>query len=623
MRTAWTLLVAMMASACGGGDAARVDDDAGGAGGGASTGTSAAQVGGGGVGEGGAGGGDGEDEGLGGEWDIDDGAVIIDDGGDDGEGGKGSIGGKPEQDPNCEVPYVGKGGVKTPWAEVVDGRLRYKKDKMGGRLPDFSFAGYRASQVPLPHVKVVETLEPKAGDDTKRIQDAIDAIAEMPVAEGGFRGALLLKKGTYRVSGSIRIVRSGIVVRGEGDGDDGTVVIATGNAKRPLFEVQGGGGFEMVAPKTTITSAKVPVGSRRLEVKDIAGFAVGDEILITRKPKKEWLERIGADGCGSKGSSHDESDEPGVTCMLEPWSIEKGTIDFERQVVAIEGNEIVVDIPFTNAIEEQWSEGIVSHYNDGGRIRRVGIERLQGRSEYTKGKTCTYPTIQGSFECDEDHATSFVEFARVQDGFVRNTTAKHFWWHAYQVDRGSRRITIRDAKYLDPVSRVEGGRRYGFATERSEQILVIDATVDRARHAFTSGPLASLLVYLNAKAERSITESGPHGGWAHGLLFDNVRDSNSLNVRQFARDVPNGGDQSDSDHGWTGVNSVLWNSKAPKIVVHDPPTATNWAIGVEASKRDGGAVWDSFGKSVAPGSLFARQLADRLGTCAARDVLKD
>lgn len=44
------------------------------------------------------------------------------------------------------------------------------------------------------------------------------------VHEDGFRGAVLLKKGKYYVNGSL-FVPSGVVLRGEGDGADGTVLI--------------------------------------------------------------------------------------------------------------------------------------------------------------------------------------------------------------------------------------------------------------------------------------------------------------------------------------------------------------------------------------------------------------
>ena len=44
----------------------------------------------------------------------------------------------------------------------------------------------------------------------------------------GFRGAVLLRAGYYRLATPLRIQASGVVLRGEGMGDTGTVLIGTG-----------------------------------------------------------------------------------------------------------------------------------------------------------------------------------------------------------------------------------------------------------------------------------------------------------------------------------------------------------------------------------------------------------
>jgi hypothetical protein len=49
------------------------------------------------------------------------------------------------------------------------------------------------------------------------IQNAIDEVSAMKPSGNGFRGAILLTKGLYKVSGTIKISVSGIVLRGQGD----------------------------------------------------------------------------------------------------------------------------------------------------------------------------------------------------------------------------------------------------------------------------------------------------------------------------------------------------------------------------------------------------------------------
>ena len=137
-----------------------------------------------------------------------------------------------------------------PDAKVVlgdDGKLVYKLDKRGNQIPDFSRCGYMGGGVKLPDVPVVKTLSPSKGeaDDTAYIQAAIDEVCAMPLKKSGFRGALLLKKGTYRIKETVRIHASGVVVRGEGQHEDGTII--RGTKRNPDFP---GRTLLVASPKT-------------------------------------------------------------------------------------------------------------------------------------------------------------------------------------------------------------------------------------------------------------------------------------------------------------------------------------------------------------------------------------
>lgn len=103
-----------------------------------------------------------------------------------------------------------------------DGKLVYVSDFRGNQILDFSNAGYMGGGVKIPNVKVKATVKPGDGDDTARIQAAIDEVSQLPVGKDGFRGAVLLKKGKYEVGGTLKIKASGVVLRGEGQDDKGT-----------------------------------------------------------------------------------------------------------------------------------------------------------------------------------------------------------------------------------------------------------------------------------------------------------------------------------------------------------------------------------------------------------------
>src|SRR5688572_1328516 len=112
-----------------------------------------------------------------------------------------------------------------------DGRLRYTPDQQGNVLIDASHAGYRGGGIAIPHVPVRETIWPIAGDNSAHIQAAIDRLAAQAPDAEGFRGALLLRAGYYRMATPVRIRTSGIVLRGEGMSDTGTLLVGTGNGR--------------------------------------------------------------------------------------------------------------------------------------------------------------------------------------------------------------------------------------------------------------------------------------------------------------------------------------------------------------------------------------------------------
>ena len=147
-----------------------------------------------------------------------------------------------------------------------DGKLVYMPDQKGNVIPDFSHCGYMGGGVALPDISVIMTVEPrKSGDDTDRLQAKIDAISKWPINANGFRGALLFKSGMYRISRALQVKASGIVLRGEGDGEDGTVFFATGKEKTTLINFSGRGRRprEVDGTRQKIMDDYVSVGERK------------------------------------------------------------------------------------------------------------------------------------------------------------------------------------------------------------------------------------------------------------------------------------------------------------------------------------------------------------------------
>ena len=490
------------------------------------------------------------------------------------------------------------------------GRLVYVPSENGDRIPDFSFAGYGGGGVALPIVATGVTVSPIEGDDGANIQAAIDRVSALEPDANGFRGAVVLTAGTYDVAGSLSIRASGVVLHGQGDHSDGTVIRAAGRRRRVLITASGvANRTEVLATRQAIADAYVPVGVFSFRVVDASGFAVGDDVIVTRTPNQGWVDAIGMDDCATEGTVYDTSDASGQTCLggrgVMPWTPELRVMRYERRIASIDGNRITIDAPTVEAIQKEFGGGHVAKYQFPGRIQKVGIEYLRSESDYAS-------------DTDDQHARWMIGVANVQDAWVRNVTSRFFEQGSVVVRGGSKYVTIQDSASLDHKSLVAGGRRYPFGVERGSFVLVMRSLSRSGRHDFVTGAdTPGPNVFLDDTGLESHADLGPHHRWATGTLFDRVRHESV--GRDEIIGVYNRGN-SGTGHGWSGAYQVFWNCVGDTHRVESPPHARNWSIGCQARRRQGDGEFESFGEPVAPSSLYLQQLRDRLGEGAVTSI---
>ena len=106
----------------------------------------------------------------------------------------------------------------------ANGKLTYVADSLGNTIPDFSNAGYKGGGVSIPYVPVKAIVWPVQGNNSARIQAAIDSVSAVAPDASGFRGAILLKMGRYELEQPVNIKASGVILRGEGMSDVGTIL---------------------------------------------------------------------------------------------------------------------------------------------------------------------------------------------------------------------------------------------------------------------------------------------------------------------------------------------------------------------------------------------------------------
>ena len=472
--------------------------------------------------------------------------------------------------------------LESPIQIDADGRVTYKADANGDRVPDFSYCGYVLSEVQIPDVPVKVIVPPLEGDATEKVQKAIDYVATLPLDKNGFRGAVLLEKGNFEIAGGLIIRSSGVVLRGSGAGKDGTTLLGTGVDRETLIKVAGQDNRKL-EEAVSLTDTYFPVNSSILTFKSPHSFKVGDQLIVKRPSTKEWIEKIGTDKIGIH-----------VDYPLTHW--EPGDFDqhWFRKVVAVTQESITLDVPLTNSLDPQYGGGSVVRYVWEGRINNVGVENFRLVS-----------TFDESNPKDENHRWMAVSLENVQDAWVRRIVAEHFVSSAVAVWETASRITVEDCKSLAPVGEIGNFRRFSFHN-LGQQVLFQRCYAEYSYHAFsvgftTPGPNAFVQCY----SYMPYNFSGAIGGWASGVLFDRMTvDGGAISLAY--RDVDGQGG------GWSAANSLIWQSRAAKIFVPAPPTAQNWAYAYWAQGYGNGH-HELATNFVKPESFFYAQLEARTG----------
>ena len=478
--------------------------------------------------------------------------------------------------------FAQKKNTEKPVPPIVykDGKLSYAPDRLGNRVPDFSYAGYMAGEKSIPDLNPTLVVPIVNGDATEVIQNALDYVGALKPDANGFRGVVLLESGEYKVSGSILFRNSGVVLRGSGMGDGGTCIIGTGKDRRTLIRVLGIND-RINKESIKIISEYVPVNAMSMDIATGHNLKKGDKILIERPSTKEWIDVLGTEHFGG-----------GINAL--GWKEGNQNIYWDRTITAVEGNQITIDAPITTALEKKYGGGNIIPYTWNGRINNIGIENLSLVSEYDTGNPK-----------DEAHSWMAITMENVTDAWVRNITFKHFAGSAVAVLETAKRMTVENCKSLAPISEIGGQRRYTFTT-LGQQCLFQRLYAEEGYHDFSVGFCAAgPNVFVQCESNLPYSFSGAIDSWASGVLFDIVNvNGNALSYKNRM--------QEGRGAGWSAANSVFWQCSASLVECFAPPTAQNWAFGTW-SEFSGDGYWGESNNHIKPRSLYYAQLQERLG----------
>lgn len=220
----------------------------------------------------------------------------------------------------------------------------------GGRLPDFSFAGYHFGEDPLPVANVACSVKDFGAvgdgehDDTQAFKDAIAATE---------RGAVFVPPGRYKITDIIWIEKPNLVLRGAGPQESilycpkpleeikPNMGATTGGRPTSNYSWSGGivwikGQYEMVELATVTAPAKR--GDQWIEVSATDQIQPGEVVLIAIEDDED---RTLID--------YLYSDDPGDTVKLKP-----AKADMRSRIVSKEGQRIQLERPLSFDLRPEW-----------------------------------------------------------------------------------------------------------------------------------------------------------------------------------------------------------------------------------------------------------------------------
>jgi hypothetical protein len=448
---------------------------------------------------------------------------------------------------------------------------------------DYSYCGYHRSEQPIPSARVATYVQPSGQDDAQTLQAAIDWLSQQkPDKQTGLRGAILLGEGTFIISEPIRIRTSGVILRG--CGRDKTILRKTGYDRGALIYIEG---TPDIITKDTFEVSDVKAGAITLPVASNTRLSANSRIIIHRPSTAAWIASL---DCLSFGGGK----------RMGYWAWHPGDIDlrWNRQIMAVNGSDIIIDAPITTTIENRWGGAQAIVYEHKGLIHECGVENMTLESDYNR-----------ALPMDENHCWDGVYVADAEDCWVRMVNFRHFAGSAVVLQKSAQQITVEDCQSLQPISEIGGFRRRTFLTF-GQKTLFQRCYSEHGINDFAVGHTAAgPNAFVQCDSYESFGPSGAISSWAPGILFDIVNiDGNDIVFKNWELEK--------FGAGWSTANSTMWQSTASGLFCYSPDTLNrNYSRGCWGQVMGNGE-YTEMNEHVKPYSLYAAQLEKRLG----RDV---
>src|SRR5262249_34198296 len=157
----------------------------------------------------------------------------------------------------------------------------------------------------------------------------------------------------------------------------------------------------------------------------------------------------------------------GMDRLTNPWQPNSKNIDWDRVITRIEGNQITLDAPLTNALEQRYGGGTIYKYTWPGRLENVGLANFYAVSDSTG------PT-------DPNHATTVLQMDKVENAWVLNITGSGFAQNFYVINT-TKWATLDGVQAFD-TSQTGSAPPSGFLVNGGQLTLIQNSYVHNGYH---------------------------------------------------------------------------------------------------------------------------------------------
>lgn len=479
----------------------------------------------------------------------------------------------------------------------------------GGSLPDFSYAGYRRGEEPIPSPTgpVVDVTAPPFGADRTGVTDATPAIqAAIDEVQRLGGGVVHLPAGTYRVRpqgdarrAALHVSASGVVLRGDGPGrtfiwnDETTMrgkdVIRVAPAEDHDHQ------WVWDPPAVAHLAVDAVAATRTLELRDLGDLAVGEWVVVRSDATPAFVSEHRMDG-------HWSLQSVGGPCVY-------------RRIVAIDRarRAIELDIPTRYPL---LTRDLARVHRTRPHLSEVGVERLSiGMRRVEGGLDDDDWNTPGKREY-RIHDSHALKLNHVVDGWVREVSSYEPPGNGgvHILSNGlilvaTRNVTVEAVHLASAQYRGAGGNGYLFTLQGSDTLLT-GCSAARSRHNYSLSMMwATGNVITGCSSSDARLPSDFHMQLSPSNLVELVTFSGD-HLSALRRNHVRG-------HGQVTSGSVFWNVRGR---VESQQFGRGWVIGcasVHAPSGDPDGQPDHVegtgrGAELEPQSLHADQLRRRL-----------